>query len=185
MNHRNNRRSEATKTKIKQALVDMLHHQELSKITVQALCEEASINRSTFYNHYQSPQSVLKNIEKDFIFGLNNYVSADSHPEQETSDLCQLLTRVLEYTQANQHICFLLQIPALQPAFRKNIFDSLFHSGTADHPAFEKYSDEMLAYTQTFVMYGCGHVIELWLQGGCKESPYEIACLLAGFIEKL
>ena len=42
MNHRNNRRSEATKNKIKQTLIEMLHTQNINKVTVQALCEKAA-----------------------------------------------------------------------------------------------------------------------------------------------
>ena len=107
MNHRNNRRSEATKNKIKQTLVNMLHTQNISKITVQALCEQASINRSTFYNHYESPLSVLANIEYEFVAKLETYLKEDICLECNLENLTGMLARILEFIQMNQNVCFL------------------------------------------------------------------------------
>lgn len=185
MNHRNNRRSEATKNKIKQTLIDMLHEQDISKITVQALCEKASINRSTFYNHYESPTSVLSNIEIDFAEGLKNHLLDDDFSNSNPQNLVPMLTKTLEYIQINQNICFLLRTPRLRPFFRRNVFRNIFNASLMKHPVFDKYEGDSLPYAQTFILYGCGHVIDLWLNGECKESPYEIATLLAGFISKL
>ena len=49
----------------------------------------------------------------------------------------------------------------------------------------EKYSEEHLQYAQAFILYGCGHTIDLWLNRDCEESPQEIAKLLAAFISRL
>lgn len=186
MNHRNNRRSEATKNKIKQTLVDMLHEQDISKITVQALCEKASINRSTFYNHYESPTAVLSSIEAEFAAGMENYLhSEELLSECNMQNLTQVITKMLEYIQMNQNICFLLKTPSLRPVFRRNVFRNTFQSSLMKHPVFEKYDADSLPYAQTFILYGCGHVIDLWLFGECKESPQEIAALLADFITRL
>lgn len=185
MNHRNNRRSEATKNKIKQTLVDMLHEQDINKITVQALCEKASINRSTFYNHYESPTAVLSSIEVEFAAGMESHLQDDEFSVFDTQTLTILIARMLEYIQRNQNICFLLKTPSLRPMFRRNVFLNIFKSSLLKHPVFEKYKEDSLPYAQTFILYGCGHVIDLWLTGECKESPQEIAALLAGFIARL
>ena len=185
MNHRNNRRSEATKNKIKQTLVDMLHTQDINKITVQALCEKAGINRSTFYNHYESPLAVLSNIEYEFVTKLEPYLSKDICTDSGITNLTNMISRILECIQENQNICFLLREPGLQNIFKRNVFRDIFKASLMMHPVFEKYAGDMLPYAQSFILYGCGHVIDLWLNEGCKESPQEIAGILADFITKL
>ena len=162
----------------------MLHEQDISKITVQALCETAAINRSTFYNHYQSPQAVLKNMEKEFAAGLKHYLQDTPATDNEKDTPVFLLTKVIEFVQMNPNICFLLQTPGLKSEFKKNIFEHIFHIGLSGYSVFENYSGETLAYVQTFFLYGTGHVIDAWVRGGCKESPHEIATILAGFLTK-
>ena len=163
----------------------MLHTQDISKITVQALCEKAEINRSTFYNHYESPIAVLSNIEYDFVTKLDTYVKGNICLDCNIDNLTDMFRGILEFIQMNQHICFLLKIPSLQNIFKKNVFREIFKSSLMKHPVFEKYAGESLPYAQSFILYGCGHVIDLWLNEGCKESPHEIASLLANLITKL
>ena len=185
MNHRNNRRSEATKNKIKQTLVDMLHEQDISKITVQALCEKAGINRSTFYNHYESPLSVLSNIEYEFVTKLEHYLEGNICLDNNVSNLTSMFARILEFIQINKNICFLLKVPSLRPVFKKNIFGEIFKTSLMKHPVFEKYAGDALPYAQSFILHGCGNVIDLWLNNNCIESPQEIASILANFITRL
>lgn len=185
MNHRNNRRSEATKNKIKQTLVDMLHQQDIHKVTVQALCEQANINRSTFYNHYESPLAVLANMEYEFITSVENKLNEEINLEYTKENLIYLLTKILECIQDNKNICFLLSIPSLQSIFKRNIFHEVFKSSLMLHPVFDKYQGDMLSYAQAFILYGCGHVIDNWLKGNCKESPHDIAVFLSDFITRL
>ena len=182
MNHRNNRRSEATKNKIKQTLIDMLHTQDINKITVQALCEKAAINRSTFYNHYESPLAVLSNIEYEFVSKLENYLAGEICLDCNRENLTNMISKILEFIQANKNICFLLTVPSLRHIFKQNIFREIFNTSLVQHPVFDKYKGDMLPYAQAFILYGCGHAIDFWLNEDCKESPQEIASLLANFI---
>ena len=185
MNNRNNRRSEATKNKIKQTLIDMLHTQEINKITVQALCEKAAINRSTFYNHYESPLAVLSNIEYEFVAKFEIYMAGNICLDYNKENLTNMIGRILEFIQANHNICFLLKTPNLHPFFRRNIFREIFKSSLMKHPVFEKYTGDTLPYAQSFILYGCGHTIDLWINEGCNDSPQAIAGMLADFITRL
>ncbi len=185
MNHRNNRRSEATKNKIKQTLIEMLHTQDLDKVTVQALCEKAAINRSTFYNHYESPIAVLNTIEFDFTAKLKEYLTSENCLDFNTDNLIPMITKTLEFLQGNKNICFLLKTPSSTSLFKQNVYREIFKTSLMNHSIFQKYSEEHLQYAQAFILYGCGHTIDLWLNRDCEESPQEIAKLLAAFISRL
>ena len=54
-----------TRTLLKNALVQLMQENHISKISVRALCETAGINRSTFYLHYTDPYDLLASVEKE------------------------------------------------------------------------------------------------------------------------
>lgn len=56
-----------TKNAIRTALFDLMSEKRLSKITISAVCEKASINRKTFYSHYRSPADVIEELENDVL----------------------------------------------------------------------------------------------------------------------
>lgn len=182
MNRHNNRRSEATKANIQQTLLTMLQEQELNKITVQALCEKAEINRSTFYNHYESPESVLVYIEHKFVTEFYNYVTQNTRPEQQ-DDLCHMLVQALTYLKTNRELCLVCLQPSLRSYFVERIFKRQFFFLLHRYHLLASASEEILPYAQTFLIAGCGQVVELWLQSGCKESPDEIASHVSNILE--
>jgi len=55
-----------TKRMVKDALLKILKRKPLSKITISELCNEAGINRATFYNHYDTPMVVMKELAMDY-----------------------------------------------------------------------------------------------------------------------
>ena len=63
-----NRRVRMTKRLMKDALLELLEQQELSRISVTAICERADVHRSTFYKYYTEPVEVLHELENDFLF---------------------------------------------------------------------------------------------------------------------
>ena len=56
-----------TKRLLKDALLELMEHQDLVSITVTAVCEKADIHRSTFYKYYTDTVSLLTEIEQDFL----------------------------------------------------------------------------------------------------------------------
>ena len=59
-----------TRKKIGAALVEILEHKPLDKITVQELCDQTEIHRSTFYKHFSSIFDVVAYITKEITEAL-------------------------------------------------------------------------------------------------------------------
>ena len=55
-----NRRSKMTKKLIKEALIELLSKKDLQHISVKRICENADLNRSTFYLHYETIEELLE-----------------------------------------------------------------------------------------------------------------------------
>ncbi len=77
---------------LKDGLLRSMTHTPLSKITVTDLCKEAGINRATFYNHYDSPLMVLKEIAYDYATQLREISQtarlSQPHSERAPIEAC-------------------------------------------------------------------------------------------------
>ena len=60
-------RVQYTKHIFSKTLIELLKEKPISKITVKEICDLAGLNRGTFYLHYDSPESLLKDVEETFV----------------------------------------------------------------------------------------------------------------------
>lgn len=66
-NSNNDRRCRKTKFAIKSALLTIMKDKPISKISISELTTLADVNRKTFYNHYSDLDSVLRDLENEFL----------------------------------------------------------------------------------------------------------------------
>ena len=52
MRQKLDRRVEMTKRLLKKSLIELLKNESIEKISIRNLCQNADVNRSTFYKHY-------------------------------------------------------------------------------------------------------------------------------------
>ncbi len=77
MNREKNIRFMTTHNAIQEALLLLIHQRR--KVTVNAICEYANINRSAFYLHYNDIQSLLAEIQNCYFDELKDqFVKADT-----------------------------------------------------------------------------------------------------------
>lgn len=187
MNHKNNKRSEQTKNKIKSTLIAMLNEQELEKITVRSLCENADINRSTFYNHYSSPKSVLRGMQKDFMSVLKSTLETartDYKIENREQVLRTLFTEILIFIRDNLDVCRILNNYNLCPDFPNVLYNEPLVKDCFNQNVSERYSEENKEYLQQFVFHGSCHSLDLWMKKECDRSPEDMAALITSIISK-
>lgn len=55
-----------TKESIKTALMQLMLEKDLAKITISQITEKASVNRTTFYLHYEKISEIVDEIEEEF-----------------------------------------------------------------------------------------------------------------------
>ena len=72
MNTKNNKRGRDTDEKIVRAMFRVMtrENKALSRVTVREICQEAGINRSSFYAHYQDVFEVMERVEATMAKGL-------------------------------------------------------------------------------------------------------------------
>ena len=63
----NDRRTRVTRLLIRRAFTELLRRKPIQSITVKELCEEAGINRGTFYAHYTDIYALRDAIEEEML----------------------------------------------------------------------------------------------------------------------
>ena len=165
MNTANNKRRRDSKEKITKAFVELLQTREIKDITVSDIIKNTGLNRSTFYANYidifDLADKTRETLENEFsnLFAEYDYFN-------ERSGALKMFTHIKE----NQ---------LFYKTYFKLCYDDKHLISTYDPKRAEKeHLDSNLKYHIEFFRNGLNAIIKLWLSGGCKESPEEMAQVL-------
>lgn len=165
MNTTNNKRRRDSKEKITKAFVELLQTREIKDITVSDIIKMTGLNRSTFYANYidifDLADKTRETLENEFsnLFAEYDYFN-------ERSGALKMFTHIKE----NQ---------LFYKTYFKLCYDEKHLISIYDPKRAEKeHIDSNLKYHIEFFRNGLNAIIKLWLSGGCKESPEEMAQVL-------
>ncbi len=165
MNVKNNKRRRDSQQKIQKAFVELLQTRELNGITVSDIIKQTGLNRSTFYANYLD------------IFDL-----ADKTRETLEQDFSNLFADYDYFTERTGALKMFTHIKE-NPIFYKTYFKLCYedqHLISVYDPrrAEQELDDTLVKYHIEFFRNGLNAIIKLWLSGGCKESPEQMAEVL-------
>ncbi len=168
-----------TAVKMDKALLSLLEKKDFAFITIQEICREAGVNRSTFYLHYQNIAELL---EESVAYMQHSFYAYfhEAHKNQLLErDLIseEYLVPYLTYIREHQKL--------FQAAIRQNVlfqtemqFQTLFE--TIFNPAMEKRHVPISKrnYLVTFYLHGILAIIEEWLKTDCRDSIETITAII-------
>ncbi|MDD6568516.1 MAG: TetR-like C-terminal domain-containing protein [Eubacterium sp.] len=168
---KNDYRIKITKMMIRQSLLNIMKRKNLNKITVKELCQNAHINRATFYSHYENINSLIEEIRNEFssnvLENVNSFTNQDS--------LKGFFVTLCNFVKNNLDYCEIIFADNGDNEFANQIIEIA-------RPQFIKLwkedgcrDDESIDFLYTFVAYGGLSVIKSWVQKGAKQSPEYIA----------
>lgn len=170
-----------TKLFLKESLIKLLKEKPISRITIKELCEDAEINRATYYAHYSDQFDQLKQIEEELISGILSNLNELSAETRE-KDLLKIVENILLYINENAELCRVLLGRNGDIDFQENIIEII----QAQIPLIMQSKkainnstvDDLFIYMST----GSLGIIRKWLfNESDKRTPKEIA----SFIVKL
>lgn len=172
-----------TRMMIRRAFLTLLEQRPIQSITVKALCEEAGVNRGTFYAHYQDIYSLLEQLEREMVAELTVALSPILEAPDSEHFLVQICTGIFECLQANADLCKAM----LGPHGDAHFVTELLQLGkqtclTAYAQYFRSASPRMFEYYYAFVSEGCIGLIRQWLHEGMTGSAREIAEMAEGIM---
>ena len=176
-----------TAVRFDQALLSLLEKKPFEYITIREICEEAGVNRSTFYLHYENTADLLKETTAYMLGRFSSYFSVDTESISSQYASCDLrelnfindkyLHPYLSFIRENQRLfAAVLSNPATfdSHAIFQRLFDHIFH------PILDRfhYPSEEQHYVMMFYLSGITAIIAEWLKEGCVKSIEEISSII-------
>lgn len=152
-------RVQFTKRVLKDALLEILKNKPIGKVTIKELCEEAGLNRGTFYLHYNEPNDVLKEIESDFV--REKLAFFDPYLKNDNPDQ---LAKLFEAVLSNSELSLILFGHNGAPQFTERIKELVREGVLCEwQKEFPEYARADLEFVYEFVFPGAMNLILGWL----------------------
>lgn len=169
MNKKANEQYKSNEKTILDVFTKLLEEKDIQKITVKEICEDAHINRSTFYNHFVDVYGVL---EKMWLIHAENmrYIFRKSH----TSNKRENMKLILLYIKENE---LFYRVSFHSPIFSKMSagFEVLFKHHEMDSFNLKEQ------YKMEFIKQGMLSTIAYWLDLDCNLSIDELLDVIDSF----
>ena len=183
---KNDIRTVKTKSAIKQAFSNLMRKNSFDKLTIQKICDEANVNRVTFYNHYQDKYDLFKEYLDEILMDVFNQSKDSFDISKEPNlffkclfnnivELCfnnKDILKTLEY-QGNSIIAYIIQNTAYEKLI--NLVLNHFSSNDLKYPA---------QAVSAFLIGGFTSIISYYLNTK-GENKQDIISLGDNFIDDL
>ncbi len=170
------RRVKFTKMFLKESLINLLEEKSISKITIKEICENADINRATFYAHYSDQYHLLESIEEEYIEKILNDINHDAFKGDNTLNL---VTDILTFIYDNEKMSRILLSDRGDLQFQKRIMALVHDNILSKMKDIEPHNLDKAAFISSFVISGCIGVIQNWFDNDLKSSPEEVAKIIS------
>lgn len=175
---KNDRRTRRTKKLLKNAFIELLLQKKITELSIKELCEQADINRGTFYLHYTDIYDLKRELEDEILNQLESLIL--NHPSLQSSEDSYLL--FLDMFQLAQENAALLTafmgnngdisfLNKMQLLFRDRYLEILL-------PGKKPANTIELEYSYNFMASGFTSLVESWLTAKNQLSPEEMAVLM-------
>ena len=159
------RRVRMTKMLLKNALIDIMKNKSIHMVSIKEICEEADVNRSTFYRHYNTQYDLYDEIIEDIARDIgsiykNDYTTVD------------FLTKVLEYMENRRETILVI----LSDNGKVSLGEAfvLFTGRFIDH----NNTSELVTYVLEFMAAGLTSIVWSWLNKENRRPASDVARML-------
>lgn len=159
------RRVKMTRQLLKTSLIELMKEKSLHEISIKKICENADVNRTTFYRYYHSQYDLYDEI----LAELSEEVRARIRPLGEENSLVNSLTDVLTYAEENRDI--ILVILSRNGSL---VIGEMFTKTVSSHIDVDNTS-ELSMYCTQFISAGLANIIWSWLTNETRRSAKDVA----------
>ncbi len=167
------RRKKYTQQVIQETLVELLKDRHLSDITVKEICEQADINRSTFYRNYLDIYDLFEKVEQEL-----------SEQAFHNEDLFKSRNRLLEVIYDHQDFYSEFFHVGLESHQLKQMMKELKSQTASILKKQGTYREETFETEYQYNYYGVLGVVKKWVENGCQKSPQELGKILYGIVDR-
>lgn len=168
------RRVRYTKMALRESLLSLLSENPIRKITVSKVCEQADVNRSTFYLYYKDVYDLLEKIEDDLYQQI--HAALDKAPEIMPTSVN--LKRLYEIIYKNRDLCRVISGEYGDKKFLQKIINIQKDRMISEwRKLFPTCDESMLEYLHAFSANANLGLLEYWIVRDYQETPEQLAQL--------
>ena len=171
------RRVKYTKMVITNSLIKFLKQKPISKISVKEICEDADINRATFYAHYLDQYDLLQQIEDEVIHNIVRYLEGFNFKDNYLTSI-EITEKILVYVKENSELFDLLLNSNGDIKFYQEVIRIIGWKHFVPIIGDDSLKEEDAEYIFYFLASGAVGVIQMWLKNGMNKTAGEIAELI-------
>lgn len=179
MNKKNNKQFQSSAVRMERAMLELMNKTPFEKITVRLICENAGVNRSTFYAHYTDIYDMIEQMEANLQKELmNDYPTPGSVVPLSIESFLPFLEFIREHEEFYRiTLKTRREFPLKQgfePLWNQVVKPLCLKAGITSE-------NEMLLY---FVGFQAGFtmILKYWVEHGCAESVETIAHIIQNTI---
>ena len=175
-----NRKTRYTKMVLRDSLIELMNQKPISKITIKELCENADINRTTFYSHFTDQYDLLRSIEDEALLWakekLNTLIETDKN------EAGKIIENIFEYIAENSNHIQVLMSEQGDINFQKKLFSLIYEYCVSMPAKFNAKKADDDEYFFIFAVNGSVGIIQHWLKTGLKKSAKEMAEIICNMV---
>ncbi len=168
-----------TRKLLQSAMIELMREMPFREITIKRLCEQADVNRSTFYLHYADQSALLQSIEDDVLEKTFQYLENVG----TTAKGPDMLAAFLRYIQDNEETFSMLLRSGEGNPFRRRLFSTVFER--IERTFSVNTSPGAQPYVISFLMSGSFEIIIQWMERGFDIPAQRVASLLGCLYERV
>ncbi len=160
-----------TMKKLESALFHLLSSRPLDEISVKMLCQEASVNRSTFYAYFRSISELLDYFNEQYIKKFHQDILKQW---DSVKGIRNYYLQLLQYIRDNKTIFYCLYVCG-HAEFMERTLPLAFEDLVPCMKTYPSVSKKDQMFVRIFNIYGCNGLIKFWLLHNCEEPVEEMA----------
>ena len=141
----------------------------LHSISIKKLCETADVNRSTFYNHYETQFDLYDDILTDVSSDIGDIMRS---VREKNGTAVDTLTDVFRYAEANRDL-FLVILGTNSNLNLGEVF-----TNSVDKFLQKENNSELYNYCTQFIAAGTANIVWIWLNEEKRRSAKEVATII-------
>ncbi len=172
-----NQRVAVTKRMVKEGLMRMLGKKSLEKINITELCQEAGINRTTFYRYYELPRDVLTEMQSEFFEETFKHF----HKPWTVSDIERLFVCLSEHAELVK-LFFQYNSDTDWASIFTNIYNSFPEMMMTK--AFRNLNENSAKLLSAYLAGGAYFLARQWIMEDIPMPPKDVAAIALNILDK-
>ena len=167
-----------SKDSLMTALVNLLLDKNLEDLTISEICQEADVNRNTFYSHYTTVRELFDEMKGKYM---ESFISSLKALNEPCESISKSLILILDKMKSVDNLTKVVLSQTNSTLFLNTLLKlSLPQLNTMPLNSSILSIDEL----QTFVIGGVENLILNWVKNNFQESPRSLGNKIGSFIEE-